>query len=211
VSLEQQLRPQNKIDGKVHGRESDISHPGLDDIVSMNMVWGCEGAGTPPGSWGIGEHGGSLIGDATAARCDGGSRLTASRSPWPEGCNGRAQRSPLPRWWCNTPHILRAAGAQDSAADSGKYYKNSIEQSGCMTRRGSMPSRVIQLQQRSICSAALPLAASSSWRCLRGHAALQRPSRAVHDKTARTAKSCARRVQMFSCRPVGGLSDCCQR
>ena len=27
--------------------------------------------------------------------------------PGPEGCNGSAQRAPLPRLRCSTPHILR--------------------------------------------------------------------------------------------------------
>jgi hypothetical protein len=33
--------------------------------------------------------------------------FNAQEEPRPEGCNGSAQRAPLPRLRCSTPHILR--------------------------------------------------------------------------------------------------------
>ena len=50
------------VDEKVHGRESDISRPGLHEMVRVprgrNALW----------PWGVGEHGGFLTGDATTGR-----------------------------------------------------------------------------------------------------------------------------------------------
>lgn len=40
--------------------------------------------------------------------------------PGPEGCNGSAQRAPLPRGRCSTPHILRVAdGAEGVSKEDG--------------------------------------------------------------------------------------------
>ena len=36
-------------------------------------------------------------------------RFDTLPTPKPGGCNGGAQRAPLPRWFCSTKHILRSA------------------------------------------------------------------------------------------------------
>ena len=46
--------------------------------------------------------------------------FNALEEPRPEGCNGSAQRAPLPRLRCSTPHILRV-GLTDIIGKTGDF------------------------------------------------------------------------------------------
>ncbi|CAM3617424.1 hypothetical protein THPR109532_19315 [Thalassospira profundimaris] len=46
--------------------------------------------------------------------------FNAQEEPRPEGCNGSAQRAPLPRLRCSTPHILRV-GLIDIIGKTGDF------------------------------------------------------------------------------------------
>lgn len=46
--------------------------------------------------------------------------FNTQEEPRPEGCNGSAQRAPLPRLRCSTPHILRA-GLIDIIGKTGDF------------------------------------------------------------------------------------------
>ena len=46
--------------------------------------------------------------------------FNAQKEPGPEGCNGSAQRAPLPRLRCSTPHILRV-GLIDIIGKTGDF------------------------------------------------------------------------------------------
>mgnify|MGYP003672508452 FL=1 len=46
--------------------------------------------------------------------------VNTQEEPRPEGCNGSAQRAPLPRLRCSTPHILRV-GLTDIIGKTGDF------------------------------------------------------------------------------------------
>ncbi len=60
--------------------------------------------------------------------------FNAQEEPRPEGCNGSAQRAPLPRLRCSTPHILRV-GLIDKIGKNGCR----IKQNDAASRKTRLP------------------------------------------------------------------------
>lgn len=129
---------------------------------------GFEGAGTPltmgcRGAWKRPDwrfSGQTPASGQSAIRLHGGKRLDAEFPPRPEGCNGRAPASPLPRWCCTTTHILRSAPTSSSA----RY--RSPERLCYRTRKGSV--RLSEFLVHHIINALLlndPFAIRIQWHC----------------------------------------------
>ncbi len=87
-----------------------------------DMVWGLGGRNAPE-AMGAGRAQSLcewLTGDTVRWLWNG---LNALTEPWPGGCNGGAQRAPLPRWFCTTKHILRLILTECPAQGRALYYK----------------------------------------------------------------------------------------
>lgn len=125
---------------------------GLDEVVSMKWS-GVLGAGTPLKSMGAGRAKSPCewsSGDTIEWLWNGVDPL---QEPRPGGCNGGAQRVPLPRWFCTTKHILRKRrkrrkAKSEKAKEARKAKAGERRERRERTRRRESKGRKARLKSR---------------------------------------------------------------